>query len=75
VPKGEGVCGVCGSTSFTRRPDDNAQTMRTRLMVYYRETSPLIGYYFCKGNLHTVDGMAPIANVGREIDKVLGEIK
>jgi adenylate kinase len=74
-PKAEGVCDVCGSTTFTRRPDDNAQTMRTRLMVYYRETSPLIGYYFCKGNLRTVDGMAPIANVGREIDKVLGEIK
>ena len=74
-PKVEGVCDVCGSTSFTRRPDDNAQTMRTRLMVYYRETSPLIGYYFCKGNLRTVDGMAPIANVGREIDKVLGDIK
>jgi adenylate kinase len=74
-PKVEGVCDVCGSTSFTRRPDDNAQTMRTRLMVYYRETSPLIGYYFCKGNLRTVDGMAPIANVGREIDKVLSEIK
>jgi len=74
-PKTEGVCDVCGSTSFTRRPDDNAQTMRTRLMVYYRETSPLIGYYFCKGNLRPVDGMAPIAKVVREIDKVLGEIK
>jgi adenylate kinase len=72
-PKTEGVCDVCGSTTFTRRPDDNAQTMRTRLMVYYRETSPLIGYYFCKGNLRAVDGMAPIAKVAREIDKVLGE--
>jgi adenylate kinase len=49
--------------------------MRTRLMVYYRETSPLIGYYFCKGNLRSVDGMAPIATVVREIDNVLGEIK
>jgi adenylate kinase len=49
--------------------------MRTRLMVYYRETSPLIGYYFCKGNLRSVDGMAPIAKVVREIDKVLGETK
>jgi adenylate kinase len=74
-PKVAGVCDACGSTTFTRRPDDNAQTMRTRLMVYYRETSPLIGYYFCKGNLRSVDGMAPIAKVAREIDKVLGEIK
>src|SRR5262245_44168368 len=74
-PKAKGVCDVCGSTTFTRRPDDNAQTMRTRLMVYYRETAPLIGYYFCKGNLRCVDGMAPIAKVAREIDKVLGVIK
>lgn len=74
-PKVEGRCDVCGSTAFTRRPDDNAQTVRTRLMVYYRETSPLIGYYFCKGNLRSVDGMAPIARVTREIDRVLGEIK
>jgi adenylate kinase len=74
-PKVEGRCDVCGSTAFTRRPDDNAQTMRTRLMVYYRETSPLIGYYFCKGNLRSVDGMAPIARVAQEIDQVLGEIK
>ena len=32
-------------------------------MVYYRETSPLIGYYYCKGNLRAVDGMAPIDEV------------
>jgi adenylate kinase len=44
-------------------------------LVYYRETSPLIGYYFCKGKLHSVDGMAPIAEVARAIDRVLGEIK
>jgi adenylate kinase len=74
-PAVEGRCDVCGSTTFTRRPDDNADTMRTRLMVYYRETSPLIGYYFCKGSLHSVDGMAPIAQVAEEIDKVLGKIK
>ena len=43
--------------------DDNAETVNNRLMVYYRETSPLIGYYFCKGNLRSVDGMAPIAEV------------
>jgi len=74
-PVVEGRCDVCGSTTFTRRPDDNANTMRTRLMVYYRETSPLIGYYFCKGNLHSVDGMAAIPQVAEEIDKVLGRIK
>jgi adenylate kinase len=74
-PKVRGVCDVCQSTEFTRRPDDNSDTVTKRLMVYYRETSPLIGYYFCKGNLRSVDGMAPIAEVAQEIDKVLGEIK
>jgi adenylate kinase len=62
-PKERGACDVCQSTEFTRRPDDNAETVTRRLMVYYRETSPLIGYYYCKGNLTTVDGMAPIASV------------
>jgi adenylate kinase len=74
-PRVEGVCDVCGSASFTRRPDDDAQTVRTRLMVYYRETAPLIGYYFCKGNLRSLDGMAPIPEVAQEIDGVLEEVK
>jgi len=74
-PKVRGVCDVCQSTEFTRRPDDNSDTVTRRLMVYYRETSPLLGYYFCKGSLRSVDGMAPIAQVAKEIDKALGEIK
>ena len=74
-PKVRNVCDVCQSTEFTRRPDDNSDTVTRRLMVYYRETSPLIGYYFCKGNLRSVDGMASIAQVAQDIDKVLGEIK
>ena len=40
-------------------------------MVYYRETSPLIGYYYCKGNLHSVDGMAPIEKVAKAIGGIL----
>ncbi len=50
-PKVEGVCDRCGSTSFVRRADDNAETVKNRLMAYYRETAPLIGYYFAKGKL------------------------
>lgn len=73
-PKVRGVCDVCGSTDFTRRADDNAETVTTRMMAYYRETSPLIGYYFCKGNLHAVDGMAPIDEVGDEIEGVLAKL-
>jgi adenylate kinase len=74
-PKVRGICDICQSTEFTRRPDDNADTVNKRLMVYYRETAPLLGYYFCKGSLRSVDGMAPIAQVAKEIDKVLGETK
>lgn len=70
-PKTAGVCDSCGSTEFTRRADDNAETVGKRLMAYYRETSPLIGYYFAKGILHTVDGMAPIGEVTQQIEGVL----
>ncbi len=69
--KVRGVCDVCGSTEFTRRADDNAETVTNRMMAYYRETSPLIGYYFCKGNLHAVDGMAPIEEVAGAIENIL----
>jgi len=55
----------------TPRADDNAEALKTRLMAYYKETSPLIGYYFAQGKLQTVDGMAPIAEVGRQIDALL----
>jgi adenylate kinase len=63
-----GVCDTCGSTDFVRRADDNAESVRVRLMAYYRQTSPLIGYYHCKGKLRTVDGLGAI-------DSVAGEIK
>lgn len=70
-PKVRGVCDVCQSTEFTRRPDDNAETVTRRLMVYYRETSPLIGYYYCKGNLKSVDGMAAIPDVLAALETAL----
>ena len=66
-----GKCDACGSSEFTRRPDDNADAVRTRLLVYYRETSPLIGYYYAKGLLHSIDGMADIARVGAAIESIL----
>jgi adenylate kinase len=74
-PKVRGVCDVCQSVEFSRRPDDNAETVNKRLMVYYRETAPLTGYYYCKGNLKTIDGMASIDQVGKEIAGVLGTAK
>lgn len=70
-PKVRGVCDVCANTTFNRRDDDNAETVTRRLMAYYRETAPLTGYYFCKGTLRSVDGMAPIGEVAQAIDRVL----
>ncbi|HEX2839690.1 adenylate kinase [Hyphomicrobium sp.] len=54
------------------RADDNAEALKTRLMAYYRETAPLIGYYFAQGKLKSIDGMAPIEEVGRQIDTIVG---
>lgn len=70
--KTPGVCDNCGSTEFTRRADDNAETVKSRLMAYYRETSPLIGYYYAKDKLKSVDGMAQIDEVTRQINEALG---
>ena len=66
-----GVCDVCGATEFTRRADDKAETVKARLMAYYRETAPLIGYYFARGKLKSVDGMGEIQAVAKEIREVL----
>lgn len=74
-PKVDGVCDKCGSTEFKRRPDDNAETLRTRLMAYYKETSPLIGYYHAKGLLSGVDGMREIDEVTAQIENVLSSIR
>ncbi len=55
----------------TVRADDNADALKTRLMAYYRETAPLIGYYFAYRKLRTVDGMAAIEAVSAEIEAIL----
>jgi adenylate kinase len=73
--KNDGVCDVCGSTEFKRRADDNAETMRTRLQAYYKDTAPLVGYYYAKGKLKSIDGMADIDVIGAEIDAVLADLK
>lgn len=73
-PKVEGVCDRCGSTHFKRRPDDNRDTVVARLQAYYKETSPLVGYYYAKGLLKTVDGMADIDEVTASIEAILAEV-
>ncbi len=66
-----GVCDVCGSTDLRRRADDNEDALKTRLMEYYKKTSPLIGYYYAKGKLATVDGLAEVDAVAGAVAKVL----
>ncbi|MDE4134687.1 adenylate kinase [Phaeobacter sp. QD34_3] len=68
----DGKCSNCGSTEIKRRADDNEESLKTRLMEYYKKTSPLIGYYYAKGKLEKVDGLASITDVQAEIAKVLG---
>ncbi len=66
-PKVDGVCDVCGSTEFTRRADDNAETVRQRLKAYHSQTKPIIAYYDARGLVRRVDGMRPIDEVTAEI--------
>jgi len=70
-PKVEGVCDVCGSKEFTRRKDDNAETMKTRMVAYRAQTEPLLPYYRARGVLKKVDGMAAMDEVYRQIRAVL----
>ena len=70
-PQTEGVCDSCGSTEFTRRKDDNAETVASRLEAYHAQTAPLLPYYDGKGALKSVDGMAEIDEVTRQIEAVL----
>ena len=70
-PAKEGVCDECGGTEFTRRADDNEETVRSRLGAYHAQTSPLIDYYADKGIVKKVNGMAGIDDVTKEIEEVL----
>jgi len=70
-PAKDGVCDKCGGTEFKRRPDDNAETMRTRLLAYYKETSPLIGYYYAGRKLVSIDGLGEISEVAARVAGVL----
>ena len=67
-----GVCDACGSTEFKRRPDDNEQTVRTRMKEYRAKTAPILPFYEAKGLVRRVNGMASVEEVAAEIDAVLG---
>jgi adenylate kinase len=69
-----GICDVCGSREFKRRPDDNEQTVRTRMAEYRAKTAPILPIYEARGLVVRVNGMGPIDEVGAEIDAVLDGI-
>ena len=71
-PKVAGVCDVCGSTEFKRRPDDNAETVRTRMAEYRGKTAPILPIYEARGLVSRIDGMADIAHVSAAIEAILG---
>ncbi len=70
-PKLAGVCDVCGATEFKRRPDDNAETVRTRMAEYRAKTAPILPHYEARGLVSRVDGMADMDAVAASIDAVL----
>lgn len=71
-PAKDGVCDNCGSTQFTRRADDNAETVGKRLDAYHKQTAPILPYYAGRGVLKRVDGMAEIDEVSRQIEAIIG---
>ena len=70
-PHVAGVCDVCGSTEFKRRPDDNAETVRTRMAEYRAKTAPILPIYDARGLVRRVDGMADIEHVASAIAGIL----
>src|SRR5438270_6177768 len=69
--KTPGVCDVCGSTEFKRRPDDNEQTVRTRMEEYRAKTAPILPFYEARGLVRRVNGMASVERVAADIDAIL----
>ncbi|MDA0820492.1 MAG: adenylate kinase [Proteobacteria bacterium] len=68
----DGECDVCGSTEFKRRPDDNEETVRTRMQEYRAKTAPILPGFEARGIVRRVDGMASIDEVTAKIDAILG---
>lgn len=71
LPKVEGTCDVCGSHEFKRRPDDNAETVRTRMAEYRAKTAPILPLYEARGLVSRVDGMAGMDVVTAAIEAIM----
>ena len=72
TPKNAGVCDVCGSAEFTRRADDNAETVKARLAAYHAQTAPLLPNYEGQGLLKVVDGDRDMNGVTADLEAILG---
>ncbi|WP_085810260.1 adenylate kinase [Sphingomonas sp. TZW2008] len=70
-PKVADTCDVCGAHEFKRRPDDNEQTVRTRMAEYRAKTAPILPLYEARGLVRRVDGMADITVVTKAIEAIL----
>ena len=70
-PRAPGVCDKCGSTEFKRRPDDNEETVRTRMAEYRAKTAPILPIYEARGIVTRVDGMADMDQVTAAIEQVI----
>ncbi|MGL5839391.1 MAG: adenylate kinase [Sphingorhabdus sp.] len=72
LPVTQGICDKCGSAEFKRRPDDNEETVRTRMAEYRGKTEPILPIYEARGLVSKVDGMANIEDVTKAIATILG---
>ncbi len=70
-PSTEGVCDVCGNTEFKRRPDDNEDTVRTRMTEYRGKTAPILPIYEERNIVSRVDGMGGIDEVSDALNAIL----
>ncbi|WHO39628.1 adenylate kinase [Sphingobium sp. AP49] len=70
-PKVEGTCDKCGGHEFKRRPDDNEETVRTRMAEYRAKTAPILPIYEARGIVSRVDGMADMNDVTAAIAAIL----
>ncbi|MTJ81616.1 MAG: adenylate kinase [Telmatospirillum sp.] len=70
-PKVDGVCDSCGGTEFSRRADDKAETVQSRLDAYHAQTAPILPFYEKKGVLKVIDGTLPIADVTKRLKEIV----
>ena len=70
-PKVDGECDKCHGHEFKRRPDDNEETVRTRMAEYRAKTAPILPVYEARGIVSRVDGMADMDDVTKAIAAIL----